>query len=60
MKHPINIPPLEMLQHVTVVDQINAVSLNEGQVVNCCNVIHVRVINGINMNEPRNKALATA
>ena len=58
-EHPINISSLEVLQHMAVVYQVNAISLNKGQIVNCCDVIHVRVINSINMHETRYKAFPT-
>jgi hypothetical protein len=56
----LDVAALEVLQDMTVVDQIHAVIRNERQVVYRRDVIDMRVINGINMYETGNMPLAAA
>jgi hypothetical protein len=49
-----------MLQHVAVVDHIDRIVRNEGEVVDGGDVIDVRIIDGVDVNEAGNVAFATA
>ena len=53
---PRDLPPLEVLEHMAVVDQLDGAVLKEGEVVDARHVIDVRVVDHIDVHVPGNVA----